>query len=424
MFINRNNELLLLENDFEKPYASLNFIFGRRRVGKTFLVNEYMKNKNTLYLSSFEITKDLFFTNMKKIIDDFFHVNNNVIINTSFELFKYISDQKISNKLVLIIENIENIINIDKNFFSDFIFSWNKYLRHKNLQVILTSSTFSSLSMQSIPNVKVDNILNLKNYNFNELKQFFPKSDEETLRNIYSIFDTNIELLKYYDENLDFYENIETLFLKNNSPLFKFGIDLIKNELSDVSTYLSILYAISMGNNKIGDIASFINLKSTYITRYIQKLVDMMVLEKKIPINDSPNSSKFGRYEFTDTLVKFWFSYVYPNFNLISQNQTSLILNDIKENLSNTFLLDTRKKIMITDIKNNYHEIIGYKPIKIDSWWNNKDINIDLIAYDSKYITFIDCKNDENSDLVKLEQKLKIKSKSFKTTLTKKYMIY
>jgi AAA+ ATPase superfamily predicted ATPase len=172
------------------------------------------------------------------------------------------------------------------------------------------------------------------------------------------------------------------------------------------------------------DIASFINLKSTYITRYIQKLVDMMVLEKKIPINDSPNSSKFGRYEFTDTLVKFWFSYVYPNFNLISQNQTSLILNDIKENLSNTFLLDTRKKIMITDIKNNYHEIIGYKPIKIDSWWNNKDINIDLIAYDSKYITFIDCKNDENSDLVKLEQKLKIKSKSFKTTLTKKYMIY
>ena len=51
MFLYREKEIDLLNIDFEKAASSMSFIFGRRKVGKTSLINFYTKNKSTLYLS-------------------------------------------------------------------------------------------------------------------------------------------------------------------------------------------------------------------------------------------------------------------------------------------------------------------------------------------------------------------------------------
>lgn len=227
-----------------------------------------------------------------------------------------------------------------------------------------------------------------------------------------------------YDCNKSFYKNIENMCLRYDSLLFKEGINIIKNNLNDTVTYLSILHAVAMGNSKIGDIASFINLKSTYITRYMQKLVDIMVLEKKFPIDDDPLKSKFGRYEFTDNFMKFWFCFVYPNFDLINQNKSSEVLNLVKKDFKKMIFHDTYKKMVMEKIEQDYEDEIGYKPLKIGSWWNNSDKQIDIVAYNSKYITFIDCMTlDEKNDKI-LENRLIEKSNSFNTTLLKKYLIY
>ena len=69
------------------------------------------------------------------------------------------------------------------------------------------------------------------------------------------------------------------------------GIEFLKKDLNEISTYSSILYAIALGNNKIGDIANFLNLKSTYLTRYMQKLIDIMIIKKHVPLNENIKKS-------------------------------------------------------------------------------------------------------------------------------------
>lgn len=412
MLKNRNKELLQLEEDFTKPYATINFIFGRRKIGKTTLINEYTKNKNVLQLSSLETTKDFLLDNLKKSVNDFFNNQNNIVITTTYELFEYISAQEIDEKLILVIENINDLISIDREFSNEMFLAWNKQLKNLNLQIILSSSTYSS-------------ILNAKHFKRpnNTIKLDSAKNENDS-DYIHTILDSNISYLKYYNKDLDFYANIENMFLKYDSPLFYEGINIIKNELNDIGTYLAILYAISVGNNKIGDIAAFINLKSTYITRYMQKLVDIMILDKKFPINDNPEKSKFGRYEFSDNFMKFWFCFIYPNFNLINQNKPQEVLQKIKLEFEEKILEHSCKKSLIYKIENNYDEIIGFKPIKIGSWWNNREKEIDIVAYNSKYIIFIDCYKKGHGDLESLEKELINKSKSFKTSLLQKYMIY
>lgn len=424
MFLNRNHELAILQDNFEKPVATLNFIFGRKKVGKTALINQFTINKKCLYITSFEMTKDLFFQNLKNSVDRFFNVQNNIVITSTFELFKYISNQNIEEKIVFVIENVNDLINIDKNFIEDLNYAWNKFLKNKNIQIIITSSTFFSVENDIELTKKAHSVIKLNSLSNIYTKKALPSLSDDEIERVFAVFGTNSSYLKLYDENIDLFENIRKMCLEFNSPLLNEGIIAIKSELGDVVTYLSILHAVSIGNKKIGDIAGFLNLKSTYITRYMQKLVDIMILEKKFPIDDDPSKSKFGRYEFTDNFLKFWFCFVYPNLDLINQNKSSVVLEQIKQQFDEKILRDSYKDLVMDKIKNDSLNILGYEPFKVGSWWNNKDNQIDIIAYNSQYITFLDCKIFRDDSVNSLEEKLKEKSAKFNTSLSKKYLIF
>jgi len=420
----RQNEIDLLNNDFDKPNSSINFIFGRRRIGKTFLINEYTQNKQVLYLSAFETISFLLIKIFKKSIDKFFDIENFDEIDSFEEMMFYLSQIKLNEKIVIVFENIQELIKIDKDYLINLNNYWIKYLKNMNIQCIITSSflanNFDKLQILK----KAENIIKLKSLEFNIIKETLPNLNYESAMLVYSAFGTNFKYLSFYDDKKDFYENIKDLFLTYDSFLYKESMNILKNDLNDCLTYSSILYAISIGNNKIGKIARFLNLKSSYLTRYIQKLVDLMIIDKILPINENHSKSKFGRYEINDNLLKFWFCYIYPNSSEINSNKSDEIIKYIKKDFEDKFIKSTYKKHAIEILNNNWDKFLDYSPKKIGSWWNNKDIEIDFIAYDLKTITFIDCKWGNNKNIENDYKQLEEKAKKFNTQLEKKYIIF
>ena len=53
-FVDRQKELTVLEKEFNRKEASLVIVYGRRRVGKTALLKEFIKNKRALYFLATE----------------------------------------------------------------------------------------------------------------------------------------------------------------------------------------------------------------------------------------------------------------------------------------------------------------------------------------------------------------------------------
>ncbi len=424
MFFYRESELNLLNEDFDKANSSLSFIFARRQVGKTTLLNEYTKNKNCLYLSAFETINFLLLKEFKKTIDDFTNNKNEEMIKSFEDLFIYLGKIKIENKIVIVLEDIQELIKIDKKFLINFNNYWNKYLKNMNIQFIITSSflpnDFENLAIAK----KVDNKIKLKPLSFNIIQKLLPDIKLDDLMLVYSLFGTNPTYLKFYDTKENFFINIKNNFQKLDSILINEGMNIIKKDLSDVLTYCSVLHAISIGKKKIGDIASFLNLKSSYLTRYMQKLLDLMLVNKIVPINENPSKSKFGRYEIDDNFLKFWFCYIYPNINFLNTNKFDKILNDIEKDYDRKLVEVAYKKHVSEEIQNDHMSFLDYRPKKIGSWWNNKDIEIDLIAYDSKTITFIDCKWTKSNSLEDDYKALESKAKKFETQLEKKYLIF
>lgn len=424
MFTYRKNEINLLEEDFNKPSSSLTFIFGRRKVGKTFLINEYIKNKQAVYLTAFETMPSLLINKLKESIDDFFNIKNLEKLESLEKLINYLSKIKIDEKIIIVLENIQELLKIDKTFLINLSNYWNNYLQKMNIQFIITSAILPNNFYNLKIAKKVNNIIKLKSLNFNIIKQLYPELNQEDTMYVYSAFGTNPRYLSLYNKKKDFFHNIENTFLNFDSFLYSEGMNIVKKDLGDAITYCSILYAISMGNNKIGNIANFLDLKSSYLTRYIQKLVDLMIIDKIIPINDNPSKSKFGRYEIEDNFLRFWFRYVYINMNNINSNNSNKLLKYLSEDFNENFLSITYKKYVIEVLEEKFESLFNYTPKKTGSWWNNKDLEIDFIGYDSKTITFIDCKWKKDNNIEDNYNDLKTKAKNFDTQLEKKYIIF
>ena len=423
MFLHREKELDILTKDFSIPNSSFNIIFGRRKVGKTSLINHYSKNKKIIHLTFLEMMPSILFKILQTNLETFFDKKLEKI--ESFESFlNILSKQKLEEKLILVFDDFHNLTKVDKNALAILYKAWNKELSKINIQLILLTSFCSSEKDDEYIYKKATNIIKLDSLNYTIIKTFLPTLEQKDLMLVYSAFGTNPQYLSLYDDKKDFILNIKDNFFKYDSFIFDEGINILKKDLTDIATYSSILYAISLGNNKIGDIAEFLNLKSTYLTRYLQKLVDMMIIAKKIPINDDIKKSKFGRYEIEDNFIRFWFCYIFPNYSKLQKGDFYSIVSHFRNDFTKRLVRPSYKKHIFTIVSQDPYKFLGFVPNKIGSWWNNKDTNIDIVAFDSKNIIFCDCKYKESQSLEISYKILNSKSSEFKTTLNKKYIIF
>ncbi len=423
MFIQRQKELELLNSSYELPYATLELVFGASNTGKTALLKEYTNNKNKLYIANYEMIKTHFFTSIANIINQYFEQKE---VKTTFNSFKevleFLSKHTIKEKLVVMFDDFQNISKIDKEALNSLLFIWKKSLSKKNIQIILCSSSYiddkSLLSLEKIVNNKIE----IDYLKFDAIKSFFPKINKLDQLYVYSLLGTSPTNLKYYNTTKSFSENIFNLFLSPNAYLFDYGRKVLKSQITDIGTYSSILYAVSLGKSKIGDIAEFLDVKSTYLTRYMQKLQDMMILKKIVPIGESYKSTKYSRYEIIDNTIRFWFSYIFPNLEKLQ----FLKIEDVGKLIESEFIarnvLYCYKKYIKEYIKSNQKNTFGYEPTNIGSWWDNND-QIDLIAYDDKNITFVQILWEDSSVAKHSYEKLVSISKKYRSSLKRNYLI-
>lgn len=424
MFVGREVELEKLESSFNSPSASLDLIFGSQYSGKTALVNHFSTNKSRIYFSSFEMIPSAFFTQMANKITQFFYQSNFNSTATHFEqilqLFaKYNYDQKI----VIVFDDFHQILKVDKEALNTLIEYWKKKLSKKNIQIIISSSLiFEDNSLNKLIKLSSQKI-ELNPLPFSSIRKFFPNISQIDHIYLYSLLGTSPYFLKYYNPKKEFSENVYNLFLSNNGFLSTLGIDILKSELNEIGTYGSILNAIAQGNTKIGDIANTLELKSTYLTRYLNKLVSMMVIKKVVPINEELQGSKFGRYTICDNAVKFWFSYIYTNITSLREMDLEVVTQLIQNKFVTQTVSQNYKNAIKEYVFANQERIFGYKPSSIGSWWDNSDHSIDIVAYDKKTITFVQI-FWESKEMAKVQySNLKRTSELFDTTLEKKYII-
>ncbi|MDD5400505.1 MAG: ATP-binding protein [Sulfurimonas sp.] len=417
MFINRKDELQTLESEYAKQMASFSVIYGRRRVGKTALIGKYIQNKPHIYFYATESNLD---GQLEKFVKEIVKLSalpyaSNLSFKNFEEVFEFISTLKLEKKLIIAIDEYQNLCYLDKGFSSVLQKAWDMYLCKSNIHLILCGSVFSMMHSEVLAynaplyGRRTTNI-HLKAIKFRYLKEFLPNMKKTELMEIYSSFGTIPKYLQMYEKNKSFEQNIVDNILDKNSYLYSEGNFLLKQEINDAGSYFSILESISKGNTKVGGIAKDLKLHSSYLPKYLGKLIELDILEKEVPITESnPLKSKLGRYKIKDKFLNFWFYYVYKNYNYLEINQTEQVLQEIKLNFNDRFVSFAFEDVIHEEILLEPLKYLEFVPTKIGRWWSNKE-EIDLVAFDDENICFIECKWRNKVDKKKVQQQLINKS--------------
>lgn len=438
-FIDRKKELDFLEKEYKSNKSSLIILYGRRRIGKTSLIKEFGKNKDMIYFLATEESEKQNIEAFQKIIAE--KTNNDLLYHTNIDnwetIFKILVEEKIDNKKILVIDEFQYLGKTNTAFPSIFQKIWDEILKEKNIMVILCGSLINMMETQTLSYNsplygRRTGQIKLKQIPFENYKEFFEnKLNERQLIEKYAVTGGVPKYIESFKNNKNIYEEIKENIINRQSYLYEEPIFLLQNEVSEIGSYFSIIKSIAQGNRKLGNIASNLSVSPTNLSKYLQTLINLDIIEREVPITETnQEKSKKGQYKIKDNFLAFWFQFIYPNKAFIEIGQETAVLNKIKSNFVDNHLAYIYEEICKEKMwKLNIDGKLEMTFDKIGRWWNSQN-EIDLVGIDTngKNIIFGECKYYTNKLVdvdVYYELKEKAKSVEWKNNQrNEKYIIF
>ena len=395
-FLGRKSELETLEREYNKKNSTFVVIYGRRRVGKTTLIKEFIKDKTAFY---FLATKEIESLSMKRFGKIISRETKNELAERAnysdwFDYFKLICDYKTRQKKIIIIDEFPYIVKNNNAFPSIIRNIWDELLSNNNVMLILCGSLISmmkkhTLSYESPLYGRRTSQIRLMPLSFCDIynaenKKSFCEAVEE-----YAITGGVPKYIEFFDNNDSIYENIKNNILNTNGFLYEESNFLLENEVQTPNIYFSILKTISDGNHKLSKISSALSISATSLMPYLTTLFELGFIEKRTPITEiKPEKSKKGLYFISDNFIKFWFVYVYSFKGELELGNKQIVLEEIDKSFESTFIPFVFEEICKEIFaKKCQKKEINFVTSKIGSYWLNEygisDSEIDIAAVDN-----------------------------------------
>lgn len=401
-FVDRELEMETLQNEYERDGSALVVLYGRRRVGKTTLISEFIKDKKALFFLASEEAEAQNRNAFKEKVAEF--IDSNLLRSADIKnwdvLFKAIMDTPFESKPVIVLDEFQYLGKANSAFPSIFQRIWEEILKDKSVMVILCGSLISMMESQTLAYGsplygRRTAQIRLKQIPFGYYHEFFPNKIRGELIEMYAVTGGVPKYIELFSESKDIYSAIQKCVLNRSGYLYDEPHFLLQQEVSEVGSYFSIIKAIAAGNSKLSAISSTLEIKSTSLTKYLKTLIDLDILEREVPITEeNPEKSKKGLYKIKDNYLRFWFAFVYPNMSFIESGHSRIVMNKIRNSLVKNhiaFVYEDVCKERMWDL--NAEGVWPFNFTKIGRFWDSKD-EIDIVALDpeGKNLILGECK--------------------------------
>ena len=426
LFIDRKNEMDFLNGRYRSEKSEFIVIYGRRRVGKSELVKQFLGDKQGIYFLATRTTKH---NHLKKFLDKLssFFGEYAPAINSWEECFDYFARKlDTKKKTVLVIDEFPYLIESNKEIPSLFQLFWDEYLKEKNVFLILLGSSIGMMETEVLGKKsplygRRTGQINLMPFKFSDVLEFYPSLQIEKAVEFYSVVGNIPLYILEFDQNRSVLENIKDKILSKKELLNEEAEFLLKEELRDPATYQAILEAMATSATAT-EIAQKAHLELHNMDKYLKVLMKLDLIYKETPIVEKKPKSRKTYYYIKDNFLDFWYRFCFPNSSLIEENPDFLLHNIIKPNL-NSYIGRKFEKVCKEILwELNRKEKLPFVFTQIGRQWGRlpnepsgkNQYEIDICAFNekAKEILFGECKWKEKVDANLLMQELKEKSKS------------
>lgn len=404
-FIDREYELSLLEGAWKQDGAKFVVLYGRRRVGKTKLITEFIRGKKGLFFIAEDVNKKVQLSALKNRIADF--LDDEFLRKTEISgwgvLFEYLA--KVlpkEERLYLAIDEFSYLIKNDPGITSALQKFWDLFLSSTQIFFLVSGSIFGLMSEKVLSSSsplygrRARDLL-VRPMPFLHAAKFLKMPFEEKLKAYMAIGGIPEYLLKacdYPDANAF----LEAEFLRKDGYFYREPYFLLSQEFKEIRTYFTVLNAISYGNTRPTEIANFSGMNSREVYPYLENLIRLGFIARISPVL---GNKKGGVYLIQDVFFDFWFNFVFPNRERIEGDEIKIEKLDTRAYFGKRFEMLVRAEFFPRMLK---FERSG-------RWWYKGD-EIDIVALNeqSREILFAECKWSERVDARKVLLDLKEKA--------------
>ena len=401
-FVDREEEMMTLQSEYERPGSSLVILYGRRRVGKTALISEFIKGKNALFFLASEESEAQNRTAFKEKAADF--TGNELLRQFDAKswdiLFQTIMQTPFQEKPIIVIDEFQYIGKSNPAFPSIFQRIWEEQLKDRSVMVILCGSLISMMESQTLSYSsplygRRTAQIRLKQIPFRYYHEFFPDKSPRELVEYYSVTGGVPKYIELFSESDDIYHAIQKNILNRSGYLYDEPHFLLQQEVSEIGNYFSVIRAIAAGNSKLSAISTVLEVKSTSLTKYLKTLIDLDILKREVPVTEeNPEKSKKGLYKIKDNYLRFWFAFIYPNMSFIESGNSAIVLDKIRKSMVSGHTAFVYEDVCREQMwKLNANGAWPFHFSKLGRWWDSRnEIDIAAIDPDGSNLILGECK--------------------------------
>ncbi len=415
IFLDRHRERFLLHERYEKDGAELIVLYGRRRVGKSDLLDKFISSKNGIRLLAREESKMLQLRRFSAELGEFFQ--DNFLKKNGFSdwdsFFEYIL-QHSGSRIIIAIDEFPYLVKEDSSLPSILQAYWDNHLKDTQVFLILSGSSISMMEASTMSHAsplfgrRTGQIL-LQPLRFIHVLEYL--GDMRKTVEFYSVFGGTPAYIMAANPETDIMTNIGEKILREDSFLFRDVEFVIRSELTEPRYYLSILYSIAQGNHRIGLICNDTGLSKSVVSKYLSVLIDLNLVYRRIPVTEGQKSRK-GLYFLSDNLFNFWFSFVNPYLESLERGNTQLIVDQYVRPRFNAYV-GRHFEGMVMDLFElfNGQGVLPFVYSRIGSWWHRGDeIDIVCLREHPYEILFCECKWQDDVDGIRVYEELLAKT--------------
>lgn len=329
MFIGRKKELASLQELYDKDGFGMTVIYGRRRIGKSTLIAEFIKDKKAIFYTATKVGKD---RNLELFTRQVLSVLDPDMEEASFPSIEAVLDflgKKISNeKVILVIDELPYWAEKDDSLLSILQKYIDNEWKEKNLKIILCGSALSFmenkvLSEKSPLFGRRDTQIKLEAFDYLDSALFVPNYTAEDKAICYGITGGVAKYLSLIDGEKSIDENIKKLFFHTDGYLYDETRNLLTQEFSDITLVNNVIEQIASGENTVNIIAAKVGEKEPTVLYSLEKLMSVGLVEKKRCITEEKNKKK-TQYVLKDHMFKFWYEFIPKATSVIEMGQGDL----------------------------------------------------------------------------------------------------
>lgn len=400
IFINRTRELAHLRERYESRKAEFIVLYGRRRVGKSELIDQFLRSHHGVRILAREESKSLQFRRLASDLGTFF--KDPFLLKAGFpdwdSVFEYLLAHA-GERVVIAFDEFPYLVAGDASLPSVLQGYWDGRLKDTGIFIILSGSSISMMESTTMAygsplfGRRTGQIL-LEPLRFIHVLDYL--QDLKKSVEFYAVFGGTPAYIMAADPSKDIMTNVAGQVMREDSFLFRDVEFVLRSELSEPRYYFSILFSLASGNHSIGLIGNDTGLSKSVVNKYLSVLIDLHLVYRRIPVTESTKSRK-GLYFLSDNLFDFWFRFIHPYLDSLERGNTDILLDQYVRPQFPGYV-GKHFEAMVMDLFElfNQHTVLPFVFTRIGSWWHQgEEIDIVALREDERKILFCECKWQE-----------------------------